>query len=113
MAEIKALGFVARIGGDEFVVILPGQKSRQELETTASKLIHALAYEYDTDTIRLQTSASIGIALYPENGDTREEILKNADNAMYAAKKKGKNCWRFYEASMKLHSKQKPTSRWS
>ena len=40
VAEIKALGFVARIGGDEFVVILPGQKSRQELETTPSKLIH-------------------------------------------------------------------------
>ncbi|WP_051296612.1 EAL domain-containing protein [Anaeroarcus burkinensis] len=104
VTQIKAPGFVARIGGDEFVVILPGQKARQELEKTASKLLHALAYEYDTDTIRLQTSASIGIALYPENGDTREEILKNADNAMYAAKKTGKNCWRFYEPSMQTEA---------
>ena len=49
-------------------------------------------------------SASIGIAVYPEDGLTADDILKNADNAMYAAKHAGKNCWKFYEASMLMRA---------
>jgi len=52
-------------------------------------------------------SASAGIAIYPDDGDTAEEIFKNADSAMYAAKKAGKNCWRFYEAAMQREAYEK------
>lgn len=109
VAEAGENGFVSRIGGDEFIVILP-ERSRQEVNEIAGRIIKVLSYEHDVaDDIRLQTSASIGIAMYPEHGDTIDEILKNADNAMYAAKKSGKNCWRFFEAAMQAETYEQMT----
>jgi diguanylate cyclase (GGDEF)-like protein len=96
----EALGpdtFVARIGGDEFVVILSGERSREKAAEIAEKLIRLLSQDYAVSGDRVHLSASLGVALYPEDGDNVEEILKKADNAMYAAKNTGKDCWRFYE----------------
>ena len=99
--------FMARIGGDEFVVILPGKSDRKEIADLSNRIIEALGEGYEASGERFPMSASLGIAVYPADGDTAEEILKNADNAMYAAKNRGKQCWRFYETTMQTAAYQK------
>ena len=91
--------YVCRAGGDEFVVILPGADSRR-ITTTADMIVEALAEECEIEGERFQITASIGITLYPTDGATAENILKNADVAMHAAKGAGKNNWRFFEHGM-------------
>ncbi len=98
---------VARIGGDEFVVLLPGVAARAALAGLGQQMIAALSRAYEVQENVFKLSASIGIAVYPEDGDTVEELLKNADNAMYAAKRAGKNGWRFYAASMQEEAYRK------
>jgi len=100
---VGALGeeaFVARVGGDEFIVMLSGEKDLKRIEKIADRLVGAIRREYEVRDQRIHMSTSIGVTLYPGDGDAAEEILKKADIAMYAAKSAGKNCWRFYEAAM-------------
>ena len=92
--------YVARAGGDEFVIILPGADFTR-IAAVADRLIMAVCKEYDISGQRIQMSASMGITLYPVDAVTSEDILKNADIAMYAAKGAGKNNWRMYEQSMR------------
>ena len=97
---ISAVGanvFVAHSGGDEFIVVLTGECNRDEVAGVADAILEALCQEYEVSGEHLHLSASIGIAIYPEDGDSAEDILKKADSAMYAAKKAGRNCWRFYK----------------
>ena len=89
--------FVSRIGGDEFIVVLPGQNSKEEAAQIADKAIRGLCQEYEVSVERIHLSASIGVVVYPLDGDRVEDLLKKADSAMYAAKKAGRNCWSFYE----------------
>lgn len=103
VAELGGNALVARIGGDEFIV-MSSVSNRQELAEIADRVVRALHYDYDVLEMKLRTSASIGIAIYPDDGDSAEEIFKNADSAMYAAKSAGKNCWRFYEQAMQIEA---------
>lgn len=81
----------ARIGGDEFVVLLPSIESTQAAQLVAEKIRHALCQPFEISGHSLCISTSIGIASYPEHGTTENTLLKNADTAMYLAKKKGRN----------------------
>lgn len=99
--------FVARIGGDEFIVLLPGIWDRQKIEVIVTRIIENLGLEFENFGDRFRMTASIGIAFYPTDGVTQEDILKNADNAMYVAKRAGKNCWRFYERAMHTETYEK------
>lgn len=92
--------FVARVGGDEFVVILSCVKEHNEIENIVRSLRDELGNTLEFFGLQFHISASIGIASYPADGNTVEEIIKNADNAMYAAKRSGKNCWRYYTETM-------------
>jgi len=98
--------FVARISGDEFIVVMPGINDRNQIAGIANKMIDALSNDHNIGGARINMSASAGVAVYPEDGDTVDEILKNADNALYAAKRSGKNCWRFYEPAMQAEAYQ-------
>ena len=89
--------FVAHSGGDEFIIVLSGEYNREEVGKIADTILNALSQEYEVSIEHLHMSASIGIAVYPDDGVSTEDILKKADIAMSAAKKAGKNCWRFYE----------------
>ena len=92
--------FVARVGGDEFIAILPGEKNLRHIAVIANQLVNAAQREYTVGGHNIHMSVSLGVTLYPGDGNQAEEILKNADNAMYAAKAAGRNCWRFYESAM-------------
>ncbi|TRZ97652.1 MAG: diguanylate cyclase [Rhodocyclaceae bacterium] len=82
---------VARIGGDEFVVLLPSVESEQDALAVAEKLRHAMEQPFKLAGHITSISASIGVAVYPEHGDDQEALSKNADAAMYLAKQHGRN----------------------
>lgn len=107
VAEVGDRGFIARIGGDEFLVILLDEKDRAGVAAIADRLIAALGQECNVLGKSFHMSASAGIAIYPGDGDTAEDIFKNVDMAMYAAKKAGKNGWRFYEESWQQETYEK------
>ncbi len=92
--------FVARVGGDEFIVILSGEDRLKNIAQIANRLVSASHREYEVGGRNIHMSASVGVTLYPGDGNVSEEILKNADSAMYAAKAAGRNCWRFFEPEM-------------
>lgn len=105
LACVREVDTVARIGGDEFVVLL-AQLSEDLLEATerarsvSEKILVALAQAYDLDGTAWRGTASIGVAMFVDNQLAAEEILKNADLAMYAAKAAGRNAVRVYDSTL-------------
>ena len=87
---------LSRIGGDEFTVITSTLNSLKAAKTLAERIINGLNIPYQVDGKLLTGTVSIGISIYPTDGDNTEELLKNADIAMYNAKNSGKNNYRFY-----------------
>lgn len=81
----------ARVGGDEFVVLLPSVSSIQTAMLVAEKIRHALGLPFEISGHSMSISSSIGIAVYPEHGGDEKTLLKNADTAMYLAKRNGRN----------------------
>jgi diguanylate cyclase (GGDEF)-like protein/PAS domain S-box-containing protein len=81
----------ARLGGDEFVVLLPAIEAPDDAIIVAKKIRHALSQPIALGNLGLTVSTSIGIAVYPEHGSEEETLLRNADAAMYHAKKSGRN----------------------
>jgi diguanylate cyclase (GGDEF)-like protein len=89
---LRSTDFIARLGGDEFVVLLKTHKIKEkEIESVAEKINQALATPFELGDYQIETSCSIGISFYPQNGTSNNELLKNADIAMYQAKKNGRN----------------------
>jgi diguanylate cyclase (GGDEF)-like protein len=98
---------VARIGGDEFTVILPDVKTPREAGSVARKLIQSLSRRFEIDGHTIYTGASVGIAMYPDDGVGGPELLKMADTAMYRAKSAGRSRFAFYEEPMNAESKRR------
>ena len=95
---------LARLGGDEFVVKLYGIKSEESVATVASRIISALTPPFTCAGHQFVVTPSIGIALYPQDGRTGEELLMNADSAMYRAKNVGRNNYKFFSETMRTKS---------
>ena len=95
---------IARQGGDEFVVVLPEVTHPQHVVRIARELLAAIVQPHKLGAHELSISASIGIAMYPEDGATGSELLRNADVAMYRAKTEGRNGMQFYSADMNAAS---------
>ncbi len=87
---------VGRLGGDEFIVLLPQLSSPANAAGVAEKLLQTLSRPYRVQGRDLRISASIGIALSPQNGDNGSELLRKADAAMYQAKADGRNGYAFF-----------------
>lgn len=92
---------VARLGGDEFV-ILSEMKEAGNVITVARKILVEMAKPFALSDREVFVSASIGISLYPKDGSSGETLMRNADTAMYSAKKHGRNTFRFYAESMNV-----------
>ena len=101
--------FIARLGGDEFIAILDGAKFPEQAPEIADGIVAALRQEYDVAGQKLHLSGSIGVVRYPADGNVAEDLLKKADSAMYAAKRAGRNCWRFYEPVLSEEAYEKVT----
>ncbi len=90
---------LSRLGGDEFTLLVVGAE-RQQAIAVAEHVIQALHQPFPVEGHELSVGASIGIALFPEDGDSVDKLLRSADSALYAAKAAGKHTWRFFSAEM-------------
>lgn len=97
---LKNSDTVSRFGGDEFTIILEKIDNDNEIVDIVQRLLHKLREPYFYEHRKLYSGASIGISIYPENGNTDQELLKNADAAMYEAKEKSRNTYSFYTQAM-------------
>jgi len=93
---------LARIGGDEFVIILDFGKDKKDAAEMAQKILSVIREPISIHDYHLTTTASIGIAIYPDDGLDRHDIVKHADAAMYHAKDKGKDNYQFYTEQLSL-----------
>ena len=100
---------VARQGGDEFTVLLGDLNQAQEAAKVARRILEALSQPFNLDGNEIVMSASIGIAVYPLDGNDADSLLKNADAAMYYAKEQGKNNYQYYNDKMNTSALQKMT----
>ncbi len=91
---------VARLGGDEFIVSIPDVGDPAEAETVAARILADLAKPFTINGHQLHADVSIGIALYPRDGDTAETLMRNADTAMYHAKESGRGNYQFFSAQL-------------
>ncbi len=87
---------VARLGGDEFSIILEGIISNEDAMTVVKKVLKHNQEPYALNGRHASLSVSIGIALYPDDAESHEELVQRADQAMYVAKANGKNGFSFY-----------------
>ncbi|MET3432072.1 diguanylate cyclase (GGDEF)-like protein [Herbaspirillum seropedicae] len=97
---LRGEDMVARIGGDEFVVVVGNLSSPDVVEQLSENILAALRQDFQIDDATLRVTSSIGIAVYPNSGDSVDALMKNADAAMYEAKQSGRNTYRFFEPAM-------------
>lgn len=102
-SSVRESDTVSRQGGDEFIIILPGAGGAEEVSEIAGKLLEMMSAPFDLAGQRVSVSASIGVALYPEDGPDFDTLLKKADMAMYSAKSAGRNAYRFFTEEMNTY----------
>ncbi|MES2071860.1 MAG: diguanylate cyclase [Pseudomonadota bacterium] len=93
---LREIDTISRIGGDEFILVLSDMTSEQHVLETAEKILHALSQPYFIEQHTLSTTPSIGISLYPRDGDNAEQLMSKADVAMYQVKKKGRKGYHLF-----------------
>jgi len=102
LSAVRGSDTVSRQGGDEFVVLLSEIAHPEDAATSARKILHSLGAPHSISGHELNIDASIGIGIYPEDGQDSEALIKNADTAMYHAKENGRNNFRFFTPEMNL-----------
>ncbi|WP_237164787.1 EAL domain-containing protein [Paraurantiacibacter namhicola] len=102
---VGAMGRVGRLGGDEFKVIIPKRTERDRLAQLAQDIINTLTQPYVIDGQSVNIGASVGIALFPDNADDSETLIRNADLALYAAKDNGRGRFFFYAEDLHAEAK--------
>jgi diguanylate cyclase (GGDEF)-like protein len=90
--------YVARVGGDEFVVAAPGVKDVRSIASMADKVVASFDEPLTITEGPISVSMSVGVALFPEHGCNSQELISRADEAMYLIKRTGKGAWRLWSA---------------
>jgi diguanylate cyclase (GGDEF)-like protein/PAS domain S-box-containing protein len=98
--SVRSTDVVARVGGDEFVVVMPDITTVEDVEQCAANLVARLAPEISIDEHLVQLTASVGVCIYPDFAADAKHLLKRADSAMYAAKENGRNQHQIFSESM-------------
>ena len=99
---VRAPDTVSRQGGDEFVMLLQDVQTPEDAAATARRVLQAVAEVYLADHPELHVTASIGISVFPDDGLDVEMLIRNADSAMYQAKKNGRQSYQFFRREMKV-----------
>ena len=107
--QLRDIDTVARLGGDEFIVLLPGLHQPRDAEHIASKLLDCFSKPFQVDGHEFIISASIGISLFPKDGNDVATLVKNADAAMYSAKSRGRNRIEFYTRNLTIQAAERMT----
>nr|WP_308936774.1 EAL domain-containing protein [Duganella sp. SG902] len=110
-AAVRVADIVARLGGDEFVVLIEGKSASANAARVARKIEMACALPFEIGAHRLKTAASIGIALYPEDGANAQALMKNADTAMYHAKQNSATPIQFFHEELNVRERER--ERWT
>ena len=108
-SALRAEDTIARFGGDEFIVLLPHMTDSDHAPRVAQKLLDALREPVTIDEQTIYTTGSIGIAIFPEDGDTSENLLRNADAAMYRAKERARNTFQLASPLMNERARERLT----
>ena len=87
---------IARMGGDEFIILLPEIKTKKDVEKIARKILEVIKKPYLIENLGFSITTSIGLALYSDDGESVDDLMRKADYAMYQVKGKGKNNYQFY-----------------
>lgn len=109
VACLRETDTVSRFGGDEFTVILEGGKRVEDAGQVAAKILRTIATPYRVGDRELVITASIGVAVYPLDGDTAEDLLKGADTAMYQSKAAGRNTYQYFTRSLRDRTSERLT----
>ena len=96
---VREVDTVARMGGDEFTIILEGVLSEQNILAVATRITESIAAPFELKEHHISIGVSIGITIYPQDDHTIDELLKHADTAMYRAKQQGGSAFHLHEAS--------------
>ncbi|MGE5415794.1 MAG: EAL domain-containing protein [Acidobacteriota bacterium] len=99
---VRAGDTISRMGGDEFVFLFPGISQSQGALGLAKKIVESFTQPFEVDSTELRVSASIGISLYPTDGQDVATLMKNADAALYHAKEKGRNTYKLFAPEMNV-----------
>ena len=99
-SQIRDSDTLSRLGGDEFIILLPAINSIDDVAKLATKIQKVLENKHDIGTHQLYITSSIGVAIYPEHGNDCDELIRNADTAMYEAKNHGRNRYKIYSQTM-------------
>ncbi|ABB15654.1 EAL domain-containing protein [Carboxydothermus hydrogenoformans] len=98
---VRETDTISRVGGDEFIILLPDVNSIEDTDKVAKRILELFDQPIKLNNYELPVTISIGIAIYPDHGKSERAILKNADIAMYTAKRKGKNGFQYFDIAMK------------
>jgi diguanylate cyclase (GGDEF)-like protein/PAS domain S-box-containing protein len=101
---VRASDTVSRQGGDEFVILLSESGCEDNVVSTADKILSTLTLGHHVGDEQLHVTTSIGISVYPADGEDAETLIKNADTAMYYAKEKGRNNYQFFRNEMNIRA---------
>ena len=104
VAQVRQSDTVSRQGGDEFVVLLFEEAQAESAAIAAKKIVQSLIQPHRIDEHKLHITTSIGISLYPDDGDDADTLIKHADTAMYHAKSRGRNHYQFFQSDMNIRA---------
>jgi diguanylate cyclase (GGDEF)-like protein/PAS domain S-box-containing protein len=103
---LRDVDLVGRLGGDEFLVVLDGLTKAEDIAPVAEKIAEAISEPFPLEDQVLSVSASIGVSVYPRDGESPDSLIRNADAAMYLAKDQGRNNWQFFQHSLNKKASQ-------